>query len=476
MNIKKSIIISLVLFLGLSPLFAQEHLGLRFDKYSGVNSLFINPSLTVNSPFLWDANIVSGEVFVGTNYGFITNTTVPEILNNLDNIALSPTIDESIEQPAPGALIFDFLQTYKKGFAYVDAQITGPAVTINFEKGFAASIYIAMRSALSVQGLSTNLNYYNYREEPLNRFLDIAPSRVAGMIWAEAGGNFAWKKELSNGTIALGATGKLLAGYEGMAISNNTTAGLMKVGGDSLAIRNVDLEVAMTTTNAEGEAMNVSLNGYGVGIDLGFTYSMDNQDGSTFSIGASIMDIGVIAFNNRAIKHTYQSVDTILVVGNDFNTIGSYAGFFRELSQDVYQNNGGSADGEKFTVGLPTALNIQLKYGFTENLFLDVAATQRLPLGKFAIGRSNFLAFSPSYSTRWLGASLPLIWHNYNNLNVGFSVRLAFLTFGSDDLFSWISRSEVDGTDFYIALKANPFNLADFGRKTRGKKARCYKF
>ena len=70
----------------------------------------------------------------------------------------------------------------------------------------------------------------------------------------------------------------------------------------------------------------------------------------------------------------------------------------------------------------------------------------------------------------------------YEEFNVGASVRLGFITIGSENLGSIFKKSDFTGSDIYFALKVNPFNI-DFGgrairsgSKNRGKKSKCYRF
>jgi len=74
---------------------------------------------------------------------------------------------------------------------------------------------------------------------------------------------------------------------------------------------------------------------------------------------------------------------------------------------------------------------------------------------------------------------MPVVLLNYQKLSLGTSLRLAFLTIGSDDIGSFFGKRNLDSTDFYIALKVNPFNLGlniGGGGRRRGKNVKCYQF
>ena len=86
-----SAIFSISLFIIFSiPLSAQEQLGLRFDNYSGINGVTLNPTNNLTSPFKWDINLVAVGIFGENNYGYIENTSAIN-LANANNISVSYT-------------------------------------------------------------------------------------------------------------------------------------------------------------------------------------------------------------------------------------------------------------------------------------------------------------------------------------------------------------------------------------------------
>lgn len=74
--------------------------------------------------------------------------------------------------------------------------------------------------------------------------------------------------------------------------------------------------------------------------------------------------------------------------------------------------------------------------------------------------------------------------HNWQDLRVGLSLKLGFLYLGTDNLESPLGQSKLTGTDYYLALKVNPFTLNVGNGTKRGKKPlrgkrgaiKCYDF
>lgn len=93
------------------------------------------------------------------------------------------------------------------------------------------------------------------------------------------------------------------------------------------------------------------------------------------------------------------------------------------------------------------------------------------------------LVVTPRFESRWWGASLPLSILNYEQVRIGLAARLAFLTIGTDHLLSFVGQKKLSGTDFYLSLKINAFNLGRLGSNGGfgsgnggGKNTKCYHF
>ena len=74
----KNFIWAVLLFLTPTLALAQEQLGLRMERYAGVNSLMHNPANNLVSPLKWDVNLVELGVFVDNNYAFIYNANLQD--------------------------------------------------------------------------------------------------------------------------------------------------------------------------------------------------------------------------------------------------------------------------------------------------------------------------------------------------------------------------------------------------------------
>ena len=302
------------------------------------------------------------------------------------------------------------------------------------------------------------------------------------MAWSEFGINYARKIETYAGHITLGANLKFLTGYEAAYIKNNSTFDITEAIGNMVTIAQPDIQFGYTNTNIDGEDFERSRNGNGFGLDIGATYVYEgNEDNYKFKIGASFLDIGNINFNQNSADYLFQLDTAQQFIRDDYENYNeiSVDSFFRQMSVDIYDDPDQLRRGNSFKMGSPTAFSLQADYMIMERFYVSGLLVQSLPISKIRVERGNLLAVAPRFEHRWWAASLPITFYNYQHLNIGASLRLAFLTLGSDNLGSLLGkRSKFSGTDFYIALKVNPFDLGlnIGGGGGRGGNVKCYSF
>ncbi len=150
----------------------------------------------------------------------------------------------------------------------------------------------------------------------------------------------------------------------------------------------------------------------------------------------------------------------------------------RNLSLQAIGDSLASFADSEFTLWLPSALSIQADYAFSEQLYLNATWVQRIPISGNMVKRNNLFALTPRYEHRWFGLSFPLVISNWADYQIGTSLRIAFLTIGSDRISNLFFRSNFSGYDVYLALKLNPLRLNRGLKGNSGKrgKVKCYYF
>ena len=271
---------------------------------------------------------------------------------------------------------------------------------------------------------------------------------------------------------------------------------IFPLGGAAISVNeinyNVQNAVQLNIHNLTGDMMGsfnpeFSLKG-GMGLDLGFTYQKMYKNCRHYhphsrrggcepifykwKLGISILDLGYAKFNPRNINY----------VGYDFEDYE----FFNYADVDVDQNNFQNVliDAEStpdeglirkpHKMSLPTALSVQFDYNVLPHyLYLNLSWMQGVPPTRRVFGprRASWIAFTPRIETRFLDVALPFSLYEYRYPQIGFSLRLYFLTIGTDKLGSWLFKSNLYGTDIYAQLKIPLFRSPKcMGRDGGGRK------
>ena len=324
------------------------------------------------------------------------------------------------------------------------------------------------------------LNYYTFDRTPFYENMNVAPFAIAGLVWSEIGLNFAMERYTNQGALHIGANLKFLNGYEGFYFKNLQHTDIAQLPDDSIRYLNTSVEFGLTISNTKIGDFELERNGGGIALDLGAVYTIDrDEENYLWKIGFSLLDIGKIKFKNNAEVHRIEDSAVDAIVTSAYNGFDDVQDYVRLLSEQTLESSRASFVRNGFGIWLPSAMSVQADYSITPNLFVNGVLVQRLAFGHARLERGNMLALSPRIEGRWLGGALPLVLYNWRHFRLGASVRLGFLTIGSDNIGSIIGASEFTGSDIYFALKINPFDLGwsvDGWSPTGGKKVKCYEF
>ena len=469
---------------------AQEQIGFHTDNYAGINSVQLNPAGYANTPFSWDVNLGELGFFFENNYLYLKPFRLLDAPStDFENIYYIPDLKDPSEAPA-GALITDFYNDNRKRFANVTYNILGPSFYAYLGESNAIGLTTRVRFMATGSGITNNLSYYPYFSQAFFESFEVPKFSLGAMAWSELGLNFMHKIEMDGGELAIGITAKYLTGFEAAYLYNEKSFQLTKLPGDTLSSDAVSLNFGFTNSNIATTDNTLAQNGTGVGFDLGFVYTAkDYDDGYEWKIGFSILDIGKIKFTENAQQHLVNTdqVTNLATAGfNDISGTDEFESKIQYFSEQLLNDSSLSLKNSEFSMWLPSAISVQAEYSFTPNLFVNAALVQGIALGGIGVRRGSVFAVTPRFEKRWYGVSLPVSVYNWQDLRMGAAVRLAFFTFGSGNLGSIFRASEFSGTDFYMAVKFNPFSLGlrkngrsksrSRSRRSSLKGVKCYEF
>jgi hypothetical protein len=489
MTTKHLLFVLPLIFIGLH-VHAQEQLGLRLSNYSGINSTVLNPAYHSTTPFRWDVNLAEGALHFYNNYAYLKDTRVPTLIKQRASLefALADDFQEG-NTPGPNTVVVDFYNFNRSRNVYTLASVMGPSFYLRLGERHTVGLVTRARVVASARGIDNGLSYYQYDPKPFFQDINVSPFRGATASWSEIGFNYAYSQPTNNGTISFGTTIKALQAYEGGYIRNEDRFLLQKLPNDSLAASAVNFSYAYSGTSLEGEKYTLPKNGNGLAIDLGFTYTIEGNSYALYDwkFGAALLDLGQLTFKENARAHQISVEDPVAIATEAYQNIQGFEdaeSYIEYFSFQVLNDSTASTTGDAFSIGLPAAFSLQASKSIGSYGYLDAAFVQGFPLGDAALQRGSMLSVVPRFEHRWFEAALPLTVYDWSTARVGLAVRLAFLTIGTDHLGSFVTDSDLYGSDLYFAIKLNPFSIGrgGEGRGTRrvgsrkGGKVKCYEF
>jgi Family of unknown function (DUF5723) len=477
-----------VSFIGASllsfSLMAQEQLGLRLDNFSGVSGISINPSSNGTSKFGWDVNIGGMGFFLNNNIGFLDGASVGSAASNAMTIGPADGLD--IQKRPNATLRYDFYDNTNSKYFSLSTQIMGPSFVINLKSGHSFGLFTGARVMASSHDVPGLFNGYEFMRSKIGQAITLDPFKASGMAWREVGLNYAYRiGDDTDGSLTLGANVRFVSAYQAFYFKNLTGTSMARISKDSIRFDGLRAEFGATTdlTNADRQ---VNTNGSGIGFDIGATMTIPSSDEDKpyeWRLGASVLDMGAVTMDANTEVHRFEISEPYQIMKQRFNNLDPNnpgRDGLERLSKDITGNTAGSLRSNTFSMGMPTAISVQADYAVMKGVFVNGLLMQRIPVGEHILLRDNLFAITPRYESRWLGASMPISVVNWSTTRVGFAARLAFLTLGTDDLGSLITNSKLTGTDFYFALKFNPFKTGlsggGGGSSRRGKAQECYRF
>ena len=253
---------------------------------------------------------------------------------------------------------------------------------------------------------------------------------------------------------------------------------------DSLAIsKRFELEYAYTNTSISKNKLSLRHNGNGMALDIGTTFIFgDKIDDYTFRIGISLLDLGFINYNKNSSKY-YIKIDSLTQIDlkelKDISQLSDLESVNTQLSRELLNDSDKSFRSNSFYLRTPAALSIQFDYSFSKLFYIQAVLLQRIKPRKQKITRANIFSISPRIQHRWFSFSPTLTIYDWKAVHIGSSVRIGFLTIGSDNISGlWSDKSIYTGSDFYLGLKFNPFRIGKKNKYDRNlnRKIKCYKF
>lgn len=464
---------------------AQEQLGMRTSNYAGVSGLLLNPASSLTCPLSWDVNLLGFGQFFDNNYVFIENFRLLDALNLPSKGALRPDLIENNLPTPTDRFVVDFYRsrvdddnfTYRGDF---QTQVMGPSLLLRLGESNVVGLFTQARVAFNVRKLPGAMGYYEFSDKMLDSVFFVKPFKIGGMAWTEIGLNYAHTSATDYGNLSFGGNLKWLQGYEAAYGSMEQAMTFRQLPGNRFIGEPGSTRHAFTIPTLKDDQFQLERKGTGVAVDLGMAFTIQAEDDSyNWKVGFSLLDVGFIKFNKTAERHAVNVTDSTALdfkAFDQFKSIERLDSMAREFSRQTIKDPNASLQARTFNMWLPTAFSAQVDVAVLPSIFVNATLVQGIPMVPNTIRRNSIFGLTPRLERRWLEAALPFTLLDWKRLRSGLMVRLGYIWLGTDDLGSVITRSNFDSTDFYVALKVNPFqfnkNKKDSNQRSSGYQGR----
>ena len=455
-------------------IFSQEMLGIVNSNYAGIYGISLNPANMVGSRLYMDYNLLSFQSSFINNYAYVERNDYLDYLFH-GTVPIYYTEDNEERN-------YTIYRSDNNYYGYINQKLIGPAAMIVDGK-HAYGITTALRSNTSFQNLPNEIGVFlyeaiDYTEQQGITYNHEKDIQVGSLAWFEVNFSYAYNfRRYRWESWSAGITVKPLLGIMG-TYTNIYNLEYQVHNDDSASVYNSSFDYAYSLPvdyNDNHFPQGPLVKGFGLGVDLGVTYTKTTKGHSTkyygrlceqrydaynYKIGVSFLDIGYINFTKKARQTSYLNTHTEwfkpydTLPANSVNEINAKIdSYFLDNSEEVIRN-------EKFTMHIPPAMSMQYDYSIKDYLFINATIIWGFNFGKAYVKRPSILAITPRFETARVEVSLPISIYEWNwkNPRIGFSLRYGNFFFGFDKINTILGFSDFNGFDLYAGLRLNLTN------------------
>ena len=501
---KQILLFVILLIFPFSSICSQDFLSGMNDNYMGINQAALQPAAIADSRFKTDINLV------GFNTDLYNDALQFKSKWFYDPLGYMYTnswwVDNTYLSGANG----------KDKNMIMSQSLAGPGFMLTIKDKHAIGLTTRTRSIINVDDVSEPLFTFFYNRDPqyMNQWYSDRDVRAVQHVFSDYGLLYA-TEILNTGPhfLKAGVTVKLLQGLGAAYLQTDSLFYYIDgTNGTSTYPRswnspNIHAGLSGNWNAYDNDGSHVFLNDYqfiakpSVGLDLGvvyefrpdymkFRYDMDGQKGLErkdknkylLKVGISVLDIGRLKYKKEANSfdfiaefttnyQKYQPGDTGIPDSTywlegqpaDYRFMDYYLNFVdtiyqRSLSGMGVQKSAGNE--ERFSVSLPTAISLQVDVHITDGLYANLTTYTALNQGFSKTSNSHYISnytITPRFEHKWFTASIPVQYNQYKKVNVGIGIRIAYIYFGLNNLFSSVF-SDPYSTNAYLGVKIPIFH------------------
>ncbi len=419
---------------------AQERLGITNSNYSSTNSIQLNPASSVDSRTYMQMNFVGVGVFVKTNFAYLPNFNIRQILN----------------PPA-------FVRTTgdNKKYLYANGAVEGPAFVIS-KRTYGAGFFVRGRFVADMRRVSYELAEVLLNEPGVagsgSRDLlgqSFRNAKFSIMSWVEYGVNFGKMiKRKQDIIIAVGGNLKYLTGV-GITYANILEFDSYKHDDGSFGVNNLNAKVLRNTPGWK--------TGKGFGLDLGITYKVMEGYVDKYYANSKLSNCNFVDYKYK-ISLSLRDAGYIRFKGNNTDTRVTGAGYYDPYRDSAFVNviqynfTNTTTFGKPILASLPTALTGQFDYNFDNYVYLNATLVKNLvPTRITGVQSPDLFSICPRVELRQVEVALPLTFQKFIYPQLGFALRFRSLVLGVDNIFPLFMTRNTSCVGVYFSIGASIF-------------------
>lgn len=451
---KKNLISCLTLLICFSGLKAQSYQSTYGSAYAGSTSIKNNPAASVNSAYKWDLTLFTAQVRASTNSLFMRNDSA-FLTGGSHSRFLHNNVDISL-------LNFLYKPNNQQAFAFnLRARTYNHIRTAPiFASDSIYSIHdfiVQNRTTPYLEGFVTHsgwiqgdFNYSRILNENHN-------SRLTGGVTLQV---------MKNISAAYGRVSKM--SYLESKTSTDTVYTFVTGGGAFGYSSNYD-ETSSGTSSTPKEFLKNTVTNFGLSLGVEYllyaeapsSYQQNNAMNYQWKIGVSLMDLGASRYKSSEFSSQFRNIDpgiTDITMDQKFMNIQSGRDL-RDSLATVFT----SADsvGDKFKIGSPTRLVINVDRSFGNNLYLNADLNINLHgtsgYKRLLTREINLLTVTPRWETINWGVYLPIQYNSQGQFHIGAALKAGPLVLGIHNL-QWVKQIKNLSGGGYLMLSIHPFN------------------
>lgn len=466
---------------------AQAPSGALFDNYGTFPAAYQQPAAGLNSPYHWEVEL-GGQANFENNYVFIRWAAGFWLLNRVRSANVLGVVSGT-QKWIVGSKVYDFdyFDDDATRFLRFEGSISGPAISFRLGANWRIGAFHRIRLAGDARDIDNQFSFDNYDQLPEGDRIQVQASSLQGVAWQEAGLNLARSFATDGGQVGIGINARYINPLSGAQMITSGQTTVTKINRGSVGLEGADVQLGLSGDLLENNPGAAP--GYGWGLDVGFTYSHGyvgrGSNKPLWTIGAALLDVGQITFNNSAETHRFASEADRSLIGENYEFAGEgleqLPQVLDQLNRDFYPVSGPNSSliGSGFQIGLPTRASLSFSYQATEEIGFDARVLVGVPLMANSIRGGQVASVNMRYTKWWYGFGTSLHLHEFQRPNLGLYVRVGPLYFGSDRVIdTFIGRSQLAAGDFYAGLRFHAFKekVARSPKRSRSRYNDCYEF